>query len=370
MREPMSHIFLVAILVIAGRGQDSGLRVVTTEDATRVAVSALLPKAVADQLPAGKMSQDEGEKWLQLCIVNDGKEGPAIIGSYERDGQNLVFTPRFALQNDKNYRACMIQAGRRISAVDYRVPPRPPAPPAEVVAVWPTNDVLPANQLRFYILFSRPMRGGSDIFEQIGLLDADGQEIADPWLRDELWNEDGTLLTLYIHPGRIKWGVLLRLLLGPVLEPDRQYTLLVRGSLLDADDRKLSKEYRKPFRTTAEDRTRLELSTWKIHAPEAGQRGSLTLAFPKPLDSRSLERFLTVVDAQGKPVKGKMAISRDAREWTFQPETDWTAQEYAVVVDRRLEDVAGNNPVHAFDVDADASPPPPQRLSLPFLPRQ
>jgi hypothetical protein len=365
----MSHLPWVTFFAVALVGQDNALRVVPKADATRVEIRAVLPKPAADQLPAGKLSQDEGENWLQVCLVIDGKEGPPMLGSYERDGQNLVFTPRFPLQNEKNYRACFMQAGKRINTVDYQVPARPPAPPAEVVDVWPTNDVLPANHLRFYIQFSRPMRGGPDIFEQIALLDADGAEIADPWLRDELWNEDGTLLTLYIHPGRIKWGVLLRLLLGPVLEPDRRYTLLVRGSLLDADDRKLSKEYRKQFRTTAEDRTRLELSAWKVQAPESSQRGPLKLAFPKPLDSRSLERFLKVIDAKGQPVAGKTAVSRDGREWTFQPETAWTLQDYAVVVDRRLEDVAGNNPVHAFDVDADAPPPPPQRLSLPFRPR-
>src|SRR5207247_2423961 len=81
------------------------------------------------------------------------------------------------------------------------------------------------------------MRGGEEIFQHIQLLDRDGKAVTDPWLPDELWDETGTQLTLYIHPGRIKWGVLLRLLLGPVLEPDRVYTLVVGEGVLDADGR-------------------------------------------------------------------------------------------------------------------------------------
>jgi len=69
--------------------------------------------------------------------------------------------------------------------------------------------------LRFHIYFSKPMRGGQDIFEQIKILGPDGKEIDEAWLTDELWEDDDTHLILYIHPGRIKWGLLLRMLLGP-----------------------------------------------------------------------------------------------------------------------------------------------------------
>ena len=339
------------------------------KDATHVEVAAQLPKLIADRLPVGKLSQEEGESLLQLCLVIDGKDGPPMLGNYRREGQTLAFTPRFPLQNNKTYRAHVLQAGKKIDTVSYSVAARPTAPPAEVVAVWPTNEILPANHLRFYIQFSRPMRGGSDIFDQIRLQDSDGQDVTDPWLRDELWSEDGTLLTLYIHPGRIKWGVLLRLLLGPALEPDRSYTLVVSGEMLDADSRKLAKEYRKKFRTTAEDRTRIELSAWKLESPRSGTRAPLTLTFPKALDSRGLARFLTVVDSNGKVLAGKNEVAKDGSSWSFLPDAVWTAQKCKVIVDQQLEDVAGNTPLHPFDVDADAPVLPPQRLSLPFRPR-
>src|SRR4029077_18832708 len=102
-----------------------------------------------------------------------------------------------------------------------------------------------------------------------------------------------------IHPGRIKWGVILREVFGPVLYPDRDYTFVVRGSMLDANGQKLGKDVMKKFRTTAEDRVRIELSEWKLQAPKAGATMPLLVTFPKSLDHKSLEHFLAIEDSKG-----------------------------------------------------------------------
>ena len=125
--------------------------------------------------------------------------------------------------------------------------------PPRIIKIYPTADVLPANHLRFYIYFDRPMRGGTELFKHLVILDDKGKEVEEPWLVDEIWDEENNCLILYIHPGRIKWGVLLRLLLGPVLEPERSYTLVVGEGVLDADGRKLGKEFRKKFKAVAEE---------------------------------------------------------------------------------------------------------------------
>ena len=363
------HAIVSALCLLVPGGDPAPLRVTAKANGKDVEVIAALSDKAAPKLPAGKLKQDQGEAWLQLHLVEDGKEGPAILGSYQRRGKDLVFDPRFPLQPGKLYRARFTAPGVAAVTTEYKVPERPPAPAPEVVAVWPTGDVLPANHLRFYIEFNRPMLGGEEIFSAIQLLDADGQLIYDPWLPDELWDETGTVLTLYIHPGRIKWGVLLRDLLGPVLEPKRSYTLVIRGSLLDADGRKLGKDFTKKFKTTAEDRTRIELSSWKITAPKAGGKDGLVIAFDKVMDHVSTQQFLKVTDAKGQTVAGKAVTARDGRSWTFQPTGTWTAGEYKIVVDPRLEDVAGNTPVRPLDMDADAQLPPAQGLSVGFRPK-
>jgi hypothetical protein len=368
LSEAAMSAFCLLLLLLPGGTPSDAVRVAPRDNGTSIEVTATLPAKLADKLPAGKLSQEDGQNWLRLHLVNNGKEGPAIFGSYQRKGNQLLFVPTYPLQPDYLYRVRFAPPDAPPVTVDYKVPPRPPRPPAEIVKLLPTDDVLPANHLRFYIYFSQPMRGGSEIFEQIRLLDADGKEVSDPWLHDELWNDDSTMLILYIHPGRIKWGVLLRLLMGPVLEPDRQYTLVISGDLMDGDGRKLGKEFRKKFSTTAEDRKRIELTSWKVKAPKAGTTNPVTIDFPKAIDHLGLERFLTVTDAKGNKVAGKVEVTRGERSWRFHPAQAWTAQEYAISVDERLEDVAGNTPAQPFDVDADAPVLAPQRLTLTFRP--
>jgi hypothetical protein len=358
----------LSLLVLALTTGD--VRISPQGDGSQVEVLADLPAEVAAKLSEGKLTQDDGEALLEFRLVTDGKEGPPMLGSYAKRGKELAFVPRFPLQPDKTYRARLTLAGAKPVTMEYKVPPRAPAPAAEVKAVWPTADILPANNLRFYIQFSGPMRGGPEIFKQIQLQDSDGKEIEDAWLRDELWSDDGTLLVLYIHPGRIKWGVLLRLLLGPVLVPDRQYTLVVGGTMLDANGRMLGKDYKKAFRTTAEDRTRIELSKWKIEAPRLLGKDALTFTFATNLDHMGLERFLAVTDAKGQAVEGKVEVARDGRGWKFVPSNPWTAQDYVITVDPQLEDVAANTPTRPFDMDGNAPAAAPQRLTLTFRPHQ
>src|SRR5262249_16517973 len=178
----------------------------------------------------------------------------------------------------------------------------------------------------------------------------------------------GVGLSLYIPPGRIKWGVFLRELFGPVLCPDRDYTLYIGPDLMDDRGQRLGKAFTKKFRTIAEDRVRVELSSWQVKVPAAGTRQPLELAFRKVIDRKSLERFLTVVDAPGSPVAGRFTVGREERSWSFQPEKAWQEAAYRICVDEKLEDVAGNNPLRPFDVDLKAAAPQPQSLSLSFRP--
>jgi hypothetical protein len=363
-------LLVLASCLTLGLGPTSPLRVEPTSDPRRVEVVAKLPPMLVSQIPAGKLEQEQGETWLRFCLadIGGGVEGPPVLGTYERRQDELRFTPRFPLVRGQRYLVRFEPVKGQAITVEHRVPPPPPSPPALVEKIVPGNEQLPANQLRFYVYFSRPMRGGKDIFDQIHILDADGEPVFDPWLRDELWDSADRVLVLYIHPGRIKWGLLLRLLLGPVLVPDRDYTLIIPTTLLDSDGRPLAKEFRLKFRTTAEDRTRIELSQWKVSSPQAGTQQAVTLSFPKAIDERSLQRFLKVVDAQGKEVAGKIALGKQEKSWSFTPKDAWKEGDYRILVDERLEDTAGNTPAGPFDEDTKKPKPPPQDLRLPFRP--
>ena len=269
----------------------------------------------------------------------------------------------------KWYRASFGRESGPVDTADYKVPVLKLGPAPQVVKVYPTADVLPANVLRFTIYFSQPMRGGQEIFNQIRILGPDGKQIDEPWLLDEIWDESEQCLIIYIHPGRIKWGVALRDAMGPVCYPDKEYALVIGGEVCDAAGRKLGKDYVKIFRTTEEDRVRIDLSAWKILPPAAESRQPVAVSLGKSIDHKSLQRLLTVRDAQGRSVAGTGTVGKDEKSWSFVPARAWQKGEYRIEVGGRLEDVAGNTPLRPFDLDLKAPPLPPQRLSSSFHPR-
>jgi hypothetical protein len=343
-------------------------RIQADKDPTKVTVEAKLPADALKDLPAGKWTQDQGETWLRFAVVKKDGTGLPMVGTYQRKDDLLSFVPRYPLEPGTLYRASFGTDAAKAASSEYRVPERAQSAPATIVKILPSGDVLPANHLKLYVYFSAPMRGGRDIFDQICIIDADGNEVADPWLRDELWDEKDQVLIIYIHPGRIKWGLLLRETLGPVLLPDKDYSFVVRGTMLDAMGQKLGKDHVKKFRTTAEERTRIPMTGWKLQAPVAGSRQPLKVEFPRVLDHIGQEKFLVVKDAAGQVVKGTIAVGAGEKTWSFTPQEPWRAGEHGLHVDPRLEDVAGNTPVRPFDVDLKAPEQKAQSLVLKFTP--
>lgn len=362
------QLFFCTALLLSAQGTDLPLRFEATSNGQKVV--ARLPAEVAAQLPAGALTQQQGEAILALALVADDSKtpGPSMLGKYVRTSNDLSFTPRFPLRAGSTYRANLKTAGKTAS-LDYRVPmPATKAPP-RVVKIYPTTDVLPANHLRFYIYFDRPMRGGKDLFKHLVLLNENRKEIDAPWLDDEIWDEDNNCLILYIHPGRIKWGVGHHESMGPVLHEKRSYALVVRGEWTDLDGNKIGKDTIKRFRTIGEDRVRIDLSKWRPTTPKAGTRDAVVLTLPKSIDYRSLQTGLTVRNAKGKVVAGTIAIGKGETSWSFTPNQPWQLGAYRVNVNPDLEDVAGNTPSRPFDMDLLTPKLPPQKLQIEFEPR-
>ena len=89
-------------------------------------------------------------------------------------------------------------SSRSASARAAAVRGRQAAP--RLTAIYPTAHTLPANHLKFYLHFSQPMRQGV-FLDHCRLLDDHDQPVTEPFRETELWNEDGTRLTLWFHPG-------------------------------------------------------------------------------------------------------------------------------------------------------------------------
>ena len=342
--------------------------VVHLGDTRRVEVSVELSRDQTAKLKRAPLTSDDGKRWLRLSIRNeDGSLGPAIFARYEIRQNQLVLSPRYPLARGVTYEAVASAVGSDERRARFQLPRAGAGKPPRVTAIYPSGDRLPANCLKFYVHFSQPMREGRESFEQITIENADGNVVHDPWRRVELWNEDATRLTLWIHPGRVKQGVNLREDFGPVLKPGGKYRLVVPLKVRDSSGLQLASRLEKRFVALAEDHQRPKPKKWNVMAPTAGTREPLLIELGESLDRALLHRMLEVHRPSG-PTPGAIQVSENGSRWQFVPEKDWAEGKHYVQVDGRLEDLAGNTPLRVFDTNLLSKQGAAPVLSLPFRP--
>jgi hypothetical protein len=291
------------------------------------------------------------EATLEL-FVDGPSDPPPILGAAARDGDAVVFAPRFPLQPGLRYRAV------------YRAPGQPPlvellqlaavaeTPPTALERVDPSPDVLPENLLKLYLHFSAPMSRG-EAYRRIRLIDEDGEavELAFLEIDQELWDKDGKRLTLLFDPGRVKRELLPNQEVGSPLREGRAYTLVVDRGWPDARGRALASEGRKRFRVGPPDHAPPRTSEWRVVPPPAGTRDALVVTFPEPLDRALLERVIEVLDRSGGSLEGAVAVETSQTRWSFTPAEAWKPGRHLLRAATILEDLAGNSLGRPFEVD-------------------
>jgi hypothetical protein len=277
---------------------------------------------------------------------------PAIAGAYTVDqGGELTFQPAFALEPGVPYKATFRLSSETATAT-FLAPKPKVVSTTTVERVYPSANQLPENQLKFYIHFSAPMSRGEAV-KRLHLLDGDGKSVPLPFLEldEELWDRDYRRLTVLFDPGRVKRDLLPNREVGAPLKAGNSYTLVVSKDWPDGKGIPLVSEFRKPFRVIEADRKPLDPKTWTLTAPPSGTQAELALDTRESLDAALLLRFIDVVDAAGKIVKGAVRIEREESRWVFTPAENWKPGRYNIEILATLEDLAGNKIGRAFDVD-------------------
>src|SRR6186713_2184317 len=117
------------------------------------------------------LAQLSPERYREVFQVSvDAPDVPPMLGQYRVESGTLIFAPQFPLQPGVKYRVVVrIPGAAPVTAlVDI---PKPVVRPTTVVdRVYPTSNILPENQLKFYIHFSAPMSRGFG-YEHIVLRD-------------------------------------------------------------------------------------------------------------------------------------------------------------------------------------------------------
>ena len=336
-----------------------------TNDPTRLSVVVRASDAAV--WPA-RARPEAWERVLALQLFIGNNEGtPSVfqpmLGSYEVNGRELRFAPRFPLLPGGYYEArfdaaalpgTTVRVGKPLTRY-YQVPNVAKGPAPRLTAIHPSGELVPANHLKFYLVFSEPMRPGG-IFKYFRLLDEQGGPVPDPFRETELWSADGRRLTLWFHPGRQKTGVNLNVEIGPILAEGRRYTLEISGDWPSPAGPPLGAPVRKPLRAGPPDHAQPDIALWQPTPPPAGTRAKLRVQFPKPLDWALLQSQLWVETAEGRRVSGRSEVGPGETSWLFEPEQPWTVGDFRLAIGTVLEDLAGNSLARPFQVDVQGRP--------------
>src|SRR5439155_27034679 len=109
--------------------------------------------------------------------------------------------------------------------------------------------------------------------------------------------------------------------------------------------------FRKSIRAGEPDEISPDPKTWSVHPPRADTRDPLEVRFPEPLDRALLDRLITVQDATGKSVPGRVSVAGEETIWRWTPNDPWRPGGHCLVIGTELEDVAGNSIARPFEVD-------------------
>lgn len=305
--------------------------------------------------------------WLKV-YVNENDEslgnGLPIQGTYTLNDNGIIFTPDFPFWEGQSYviqtgnfpenyfenRNQEDHAGLIFSSTSFIISKKRKDPLPRIVNIFPSSDSLAENILRFYIYFSTPMKREVAL-QYIHLVDENGDEDVHAFMKfkQELWSPDGKRLTLLFDPGRIKRNVATNLELGPALTQGKYYQLIIDADWETASGEKLRQNHIKFFEARKALRTLPNPKEWKIFPPKINSLGKLTIRFERIYDQALLTKFIEVRDQNEQRIKGEVSLRDNEKTWIFSPHHPWSSTKIYLVVNAKLEDIAGNNLQNLLD---------------------
>ncbi|WP_242119064.1 hypothetical protein [Aestuariivivens sediminicola] len=267
-----------------------------------------------------------------------------ILGEYRTEGVTQIFTPVVPFSDGLTYAVVMDEKVVSIFSIKNDTVESP-----ELVGIYPSTNELPENLLKMYFQFSQPMEELGESLEHITVFNRtlNKEEAVFLELESELWNKDHSLLTLWLDPGRIKTDLIPNRKYGLPLLEGHEYEIRIDANFRGANGRPLKTGYTKSFKVGKSDRMKPSSEDWEISV--SGDK--VSIEFNEPLDAILLKECFRIVNTENKeiPCFSKIEAKEQVLHLVFPQQLN--KGEYKLLVDTRLEDLAGNNLNRLFDVD-------------------
>ncbi len=315
-----------------------------TDERTSVTVVSKNGKAVAVAIRGSFVKDESISMQLKVQLIKPGERLP-VLGDFRKEGDEVIFEPVVPLTKGLRYEVLLndtLLSEIEIPVGDSEAP--------KLLSIYPSQDTLPENLLKMYFEFSEPMVEGSSS-PHLTLIRNDRDTMRGTFLdlQPELWNADGTVLTLWLDPGRIKRDLIPNKELGSPLKQGERYTLHVNKSWQSKNGVPLTKNYSKTFVTIHRDEESPDPMMWKVTVPSSNDKQPLEIQFPQPLDYFLVKECIAILNSHGDVVRGTTVTADEERILRFVPDEPWTKGRFALHIERRLEDLAGNNLNRPFD---------------------
>ncbi len=219
-----------------------------------------------------------------------------------------------------------------------------------VEAVYPSAKELPSNLLKWHIQFSKPINQ-VNVYNHLYFVDHSGDTLSRAILplENALISEDQRLLTVWIDPGRQKRGLIPNQQLGPVFEEGKEYFLIVTKNLKDQEGIPMKQNRVHKFTIIKADREQPNIDLWKIHTPLVDTISDLTIDLKESIDYSSALSRITIMNSEKKEIYGDVKLIDNESILVFKPQYAWKKGHYQILIDPRIEDLAGNSLTRLFD---------------------
>jgi len=301
--------------------------------------------SISKNLIEGKVDPSESD--LQVRLV-EGSNSVSILGSYKYNDADIVFEPVIPFSRGLHYE--VFYKDKSIGIVE--VPLADISEASILEEIYPTADTLPENLLKIYLQFSKPMRTGESE-KYITIIKNEKDTVSGVFLNldPELWNEDRTVLTVWLDPGRIKRDLIPNLTLGAPLVNHTKYSIAVSENWLNAQGLKLEENFVKTFFVSERDSLSPDITNWALELPRSGSNDPLKVYLKESLDYFLLNETIQLLDEKNNVLPVEINVRDKERYVDFIPTNKWAAGQYTIQVQSRLEDLAGNNLNRPFDRD-------------------
>lgn len=289
-----------------------------------------------------------GESNARYQIKLKGNKS-SILGDLVFVNSEYTFTPIISFSAGERYEIFK----NDVFYLEFSIPKLENQVRPKLIAVYPKTDTVPENLLKMYFVFSKPMQQSRPFLDFITVTNRATNKTENIFLslENELWNTDHTELTLWLDPGRIKKDLIPNKELGIPVKKGNSYEITIPNRLTDANGVSLGKEYKKIIVVGERDADSPSVNEWKLTVPNKGTKEALGISFDESLDAMLAKETIQVYSSENEFIEGGFIVSKKATNVLFAPKNLWKKGDYKIVIESRLEDLAGNNLNRLFDTD-------------------